>query len=83
MMTKEVETGHELLGRAADENKPIYLENIPENYVELSPGMSSEARPRNLLISPMSINDDIYGLFEIISYHTFEPHQIEFVQKLS
>jgi len=83
LIDKTIEKGQELVGRAADENKIIYLEDIPEDYVLISPGMKNEARPRNLIISPMCINDVIFGVLEIISYKKAEPHHLEFIEKLS
>jgi PAS domain-containing protein len=83
MLTKTVLSGQELLGRAVEENKTIFLEDIPASYVMLSPGMQEKERPRNLLIIPIRINDVPLGIFELLSYHRFEPHQIEFVEKLS
>ncbi|MFA6403948.1 MAG: cache domain-containing protein [Salinivirgaceae bacterium] len=83
MLTKTVFSGQELLGRAIEENKTILLEDIPASYVMLSPGMQEKERPRNLLIIPISINDVPLGIFELLSYHRFEPHHIEFIEKLS
>jgi len=83
MLNKTVITGQELLGRAVEENKTILLEDIPPSYVMLSPGMQEKERPRNLVIIQISINDVPLGIFELLSYQRFEPHQIEFIEKLS
>ncbi len=83
MLTKSVTRGQELLGRAVDENKIIYLQNIPQEYVEISPGMQNEERPTNLVISPLTINEITYGVLEILSYDSFLEHQLEFIEKLS
>jgi len=83
MLNKTVITGQELLGRAVEENKTILLEDIPASYVMLSPGMQEKERPRNLVIIPISINEVPLGIFELLSYQRFEPHQIEFIEKLS
>jgi PAS domain S-box-containing protein len=82
MLKKTVEIGQELLGRVIDENKMIILEDLPERYVELSPGMQNKARPTHLLIAPIATKDLSLGLFELLSYNKFEAHHIEFIEKL-
>lgn len=83
MLEKTVSTGDELLGRAADENKIIHLKNIPQDYVEISPGMQDKNRPDNLLISPLSTNDVTYGILEVLSYSPYLDFHIEFIERLS
>lgn len=82
MLNKEFEKGHELLGRSIDEDKTIYLKELPEQYVLLSPGMKKEKRPRNLLIIPIVINEVSMGVMELLSFELFQDHQIDFLEKL-
>ncbi len=82
MINKTFEKGQELLGRVADENKTIYLEDIPEHYVLLSPGMHNDKRPNNLLIVPLHINETTYGVIELLSFNKLQPYQIDFIEKL-
>ncbi len=83
MMQKTVFSGQELVGRAIEENRTILLEELPEKYVLLSPGMQNKARPQNLIIVPITINDACLGVFELLSYKKYEPHHVEFIEKLS
>jgi methyl-accepting chemotaxis protein len=83
MMQKTIEKGKELVGRVVDENKTLVLKDIPEHYVNLSPGMKNRERPRNLLITPLPINEETYGVFELLSYSSFDDYQIEFLERLS
>ncbi len=82
MMNKIFEKGQELLGRATDENKTIYIENIPEHYVIMSPGMHDDKRPNNLLIVPLHINKITYGVIELLSFDKIQSYQIDFIEKL-
>jgi len=50
--------------------------------VLISPGLKNKARPKNLLIIPISNNNNPLGIFELISYERFEAHKIEFITKL-
>lgn len=83
MMQKSFKCGEDLLGRAIDEDKYIYLKNIPETYVELSPGMQDKKRPQYLLIVPLTINKLSLGVFELLFYNDIPEHYIEFIEKLS
>ena len=82
MLNKTFEKGRELLGRVVSENKTLYLENLPERYVLLSPGMHEKRKPNNLLIVPLHINDNTLGIIELLAFDKFEPHQIDFIEKL-
>lgn len=83
MLQKSFKRGEELLGRAIDENKVIYLKKIPEDYVELSPGMQNKKRPQYLLILPLTVNNTSLGVFELLFYDEIPAHYIEFIEKLS
>lgn len=71
-----------IFGRVIDEQKCIYLENVPNNYVHLNQGKKEKQRPNNLLVVPMVVNDVIYGIMELMSYNHLEQYQIEFIEKL-
>ncbi len=78
---KEIVPGQGLVGQCYLEKEYIYLSEIPENYVSISSGLG-EATPTHLLICPMKINDDIFGIIELASFHPFEAHHIDFIEKV-
>jgi methyl-accepting chemotaxis protein len=82
MLTKTFESGQELLGRVAEENKIIHLKHLPQNYVLLSPGMHDDKRPDNLLIAPIHINKTTMGVIELLSFNEFDKYKIDFVNQL-
>lgn len=71
-----------IFGRVITEQKYIYLEDIPETYVSFTQGKKEKQKPRNLLVIPMVVNDEIFGIMELISYNHIEKYQIDFVEKL-
>lgn len=77
-----IKLGEDLIGRCAHEQKLIYLKDVPDNYVAINSGLG-EARPNRVLIIPAILNDKVYAIIEVASFHEIEPYQIEFVEKLS
>lgn len=71
-----------LFGRVITEQKIIYLEDVPDNYVSFTQGKKEAQKPRNLLLVPMVVNDEIFGIMELVSYNHLEKYKIEFVEKL-
>lgn len=80
--TPQINEQDGLFGRVITEQKCIYLENVPNNYVHFTPGKKDAQRPRNLLVVPMVVNDEIFGVMELMSYNSLEKYKIEFVEKL-
>ena len=80
-MKKEIRLGEDLVGRCAHERASIYLTDIPEDYVEITSGLGN-ATPTSILIVPVLINEIVYGVMEIASFHKMQDYQIEFVEKI-
>jgi GAF domain-containing protein/HAMP domain-containing protein len=80
-MTRKVTKGEGLIGEVYREGGVIYMTEIPESYVHITSGLGG-ATPRSLLLVPLKLNDEIYGVVELASFEEFEPYKIEFVQRL-
>jgi methyl-accepting chemotaxis protein len=60
----------------------VYLTDVPQNYVRITSGLG-DANPTSVLIVPLKVNDQIFGVVEIASFSVFEAFEIEFVQKIA
>ncbi|MGD9993613.1 MAG: PAS domain S-box protein [Salinivirgaceae bacterium] len=79
---KRIEMSEGLVGRAAFEKSTIYIDEVPEDYVDITSGLG-EANPKVLLIIPLQVNEKVYGVLEISAFNYFEPYVIEFVEKVA
>jgi len=63
-LTNEIELGQGLVGQAALEGEPILLTQVPADYLAVSSGLG-EAPPRNILVRPISHEDELKGVIEL------------------
>lgn len=76
-----INKGEGLIGQAFLENKPTYLTEIPESLT-ISSG-TGFARPKCMLIVPLTVNDETHGILQLASFQGLEQYQIDFVQKIA
>ncbi len=70
-----------LVGRCAFEKLPVYLKEIPEEYIKLTSGLGG-AEPNYLLLVPLVINENVLGVVELASFNEIPQYQIDFLQTL-
>ncbi|MCK9206172.1 MAG: GAF domain-containing protein [Salinivirgaceae bacterium] len=70
-----------LVGRCAFEKLPVYLKEIPGNYIHLTSGLGT-AEPDFLLLVPLVFNDKVLGVIELASFTPIETYQTEFIISL-
>ena len=77
-----VNEGEGLVGQAWQESDVIYLSEVPQDFVKITSGLG-DANPTNILIVPLTMNDETYGVIELASLTLIEPFQIDFLKKLA
>jgi len=80
-MKKQIFSGEGLAGRAFQEGETIFLTDIPEDYIKIKSGLG-ENKPKNLLIVPLKVNEEIHGIVELASLKDILPYQIEFTERI-
>lgn len=79
---KKIQKGQGLAGRAWIERDTVYLTEVPRNYVEITSGLGY-ATPTCILIVPLKVNEQVYGVLELASFTLIPKYQKEFIEKLA
>lgn len=78
----KIQLGQGLTGQCWQEGDPIYMTQVPDNYVKITSGLG-KATPRNIFIVPLKVNDFVYGILELASFKIMENYERDFILKLS
>ncbi|MBU8893083.1 MAG: GAF domain-containing protein [Bacteroidales bacterium] len=80
-MEKRIEVGVGLIGRCVQEQKTIYMTELPDEYISITSGLGQSV-PNALLIVPLKVNDEIFGVVELAGFNEFEDHVIKFIEEV-
>ncbi len=78
---QKIKLGEGILGQTFLEKQTTYITNMPESYIRITSGLG-DASPRSLLLVPLKVDTQVYGIIELASFSEYLPHEISFVEKL-
>jgi len=74
--------GEGLTGRAALEREPIYITDLPPDYMKIRSGLGEDV-PSSILLVPVMLDEQVLGVIELASLGEIPSHQVDFVCQLA
>lgn len=78
---QKIKLGEGILGQTFLEKETTYITNMPESYIRITSGLG-DGSPKSLLLVPLKVDTQVYGIMELASFNEYLPHEIAFVEKL-
>jgi PAS domain S-box-containing protein len=78
----KINLGEGLVGQCVLEKEAIYLKEVPKSFVNITSGLG-DAPPTTVFISPLIINDRVFGALELASFSEFPKYKMEFIKRLA
>jgi len=79
---KSFKMGEGLVGACAIEEDSIYIEDVPDDYIEVISGLGG-ANPSAILLMPIRHENQVLGVIELASFKKFPKHYIDFVDQVA
>jgi transcriptional regulator with GAF, ATPase, and Fis domain len=81
-ITRKIDTGEGLVGQCFSEGLPVYLLEVPEEYISITSGLGGST-PSALLLVPLKVNEQVYGVIELASFKKYDDHVRELVERFA
>ncbi len=81
-LEQKIEKGDGLVGQSWQERDTLYITDVPRNYINITSGLG-DANPKCILIVPMVLNEEVFGVIEIASFEEIQSYQVKFVERLA
>lgn len=82
LMKDKVHIGEGLVGRCAHEKQTIYMIDVPSDYIHITSGLG-KAEPGSILLVPLILNQQVFGVIEIVSFKEIPEHKRNFIEKVA
>ncbi|MDX9847611.1 MAG: PAS domain S-box protein [Tenuifilaceae bacterium] len=79
---RRIDWGEGLVGACALEKETTILKKVPDSYLKITSGLGTSS-PKNLVLVPLKVNDEVHGVMELGSFHPFEQYKIDFIEKVA
>ncbi len=78
---RRVYYGEGLLGQCWKDGQVINLTNALRSISPITSGLD-QYEATSLIIVPLKVNEDVFGVVELSSFRPFEPHEKEFIERV-
>lgn len=78
----KIQKGVGLVGTCAVEKMPIFLNKLPDDYINVFSGLG-KSKPRTLAVLPMLYDNELIAIVEIAFINALKPHEIELLNVVS
>ena len=78
---QKIKIGETLVGQCFYEGQSIYMNDVPQDYIKIVSGLGSD-KPKAILLTPLIVNEEKYGVIELASFEEYPKYKIEFVEKI-
>ncbi len=79
---KIVQYGEGFVGATAIEQKPLFVEKVPENYLDISTGLG-RAKPNLLVFVPLIYEQNTVGVLELATLKDLSEYEKQFIISVS
>lgn len=81
-IAQRITIGQGLTGQCWQEGEKIYMNDVPNDYTTIQSGTGG-ANPSAVLIVPLQVNQEIFGIMEIAGFRDLQTWEIEFVERVA
>ncbi|MCR5454690.1 MAG: GAF domain-containing protein [Bacteroidales bacterium] len=81
-LVKKISLYEGIVGTCAVEKTMQVIDEIPKDYIKIGSGFGN-TKPSSLIVAPLLLNEDIYGVIEICRTDKFEEYRIKFLERLT
>lgn len=76
---QSIYSGEGVVGKAAEQDQIITLDNVPQDYFKVTSGLG-EGSPRSVVVVPTSNDDHVNGVIELGFLRELTPRDLEFLE---
>ncbi len=81
-LEQQVYLGDGLVGQSWQEKSTLYVTDVPNDYIQITSGLG-DASPSSILIVPMIVNEEVFGVIELASFEEIDDYKVKFVERLA
>ncbi len=71
-----------VIGQVLIDKETLFIDDVPDDYSDIVSGLGA-AKPNNVLIVPLKLNEVLVGMIELTTFRRFEPYKVEFIERLA